>query len=206
MPGDTERQVVRTGDRPVWRLLVEPAIPVIAMAEVVHVIRRDVVDIALFAGTAVVIVADRLRPARRPASPAQLARWALVAAGCVAYTVLVAPMSRTGWPLRVVLVVPGLLAAVTVLRRAVSPLEQASPGPPRGWWVWPALFVVGCLWELAAFAQQPDAQTPSYEHPTLSTFAEPWLAMPASRAVTAALWLAAGWWLVRRIVAGRVRR
>jgi hypothetical protein len=210
MSGEAEREAVWTGDRPVRRVLLEPAIPVIVLATIVHVIRRDLVDIALFSGTAILIVADRLRttdpPGRSGGPPGRVpVRRAAVVGGCVGYAVLVGPMSRTGWPLRVALIVPGLVAVVSVLRRGTTPREQRVPGPPRGWWVWPALFVVGCLWELAAFVQQPDAQTGSYEHPTLSTFGEPLLAMPLPRAIVAALWLAAGWWLVRRIVVGRER-
>jgi hypothetical protein len=102
--------------------------------------------------------------------------------------------------------VPGLVALGAVWQVGRSPLQLAPPpdrARGRGWLTWPVLLVVGCLFELTNFALQPDPQTDSYAHPTVSAIVDPLLGWPPARAVVAAVWLAIGFWLVRTIVRGR---
>jgi hypothetical protein len=201
-PGRDCPALERPRARNVWR---EPTIWILVAATTVHVIRENVVDIVVFAGTAVLVVVDSRRDDLHPMPLVDRFRRPLVAAVCAAYGLLVLPLSRTGWALPLSLALPGLVALALVWRVGRSPLELAS-GPNlargRGWLAWPVVLVVGCLFELFNFVLQPDPQTDSYAHPTISALVDPMLGWPLSRAVAAALWLAIGIWLVTAIGRG----
>jgi hypothetical protein len=186
----------------VWR---EPTIWFVLAATCVHVIRQNVVDVLVFSGTAVLIVVDGRRHDTHPVPVVDRVRTPLIAVVCAAYLLLVLPLSRTAWPLAAAVVVPGLLALAAVWRVGRSPLQLASRpdrGLGRAWLSWPVLLVVGCLFELVNFALQPNPQTDSYAHPTISALVDPLLGWAPARAVVAAVWLAIGFWLVRTIVRG----
>lgn len=193
---------------PFWRVLLEPAIPIIVLAGCAHVARRNADDIVYFFGTVVLILLDRLwtgtafgragRTVRMPSTGAFLA-------GSAVYAVALAQAPRDGWVSMLGLAVPGVLAAWFILGTQASPLSVPAAqdhDPGHGWLVWPALGVLACLWELASFVQQPDTQTASFSHPTLSSVIDPLVANPAPRALLLVGWLLTGWWLVRVIVTG----
>ncbi|MGZ6785739.1 MAG: hypothetical protein ACXVEL_05270 [Nocardioidaceae bacterium] len=182
------------------RVLLEPALWAVLGAGIAHVVRQNYVDIATFFGIAAVIVADafRVRPRVRPFGTGWTRRAML--AVCVAYALLVLPLARSGLALQLVLAVPGAVALWLVWRVGRSSLQDAEPTGRTGYrWLWPSVLVVGCLFELYNFVLQPNAQTDSFQHPTLSAIGTPLLAWPVSRAVVAGLWLAIGFWLLRAI-------
>ncbi len=188
------------------RPLREPTFWFLLVAAVVHVVRQNLFDVVLFVGTAVLILVDARGSGRdRPLPGWFSARVAAVA--CTAFALLVLPMARTGWPLRVAIGVPGVLALVVVLRsgRALAGDRPEQDSPARvspderrghGWLAWPALLVAGCAFELFNFVNQPDPQTDSRTHPTLSALVDPLLQGSVARAAAAALWLAVGFWLL----------
>ncbi|WP_153503523.1 hypothetical protein [Cumulibacter manganitolerans] len=175
----------------------DPTVPILLITLLVHVVRQDVVDIAVFAGVVALIAVDHARPVpvvdvRWPAVP-----WWGVAACCVTIgAVGVLPIGST--PVRIMLVAIGLLAAVAVLT-APRGAPGAGPDVAARWWAWPAVLVLLALIELVSFLLQPDPQTGSYANPTLSTLLDPVLAEPAARLVALTLWSASGWWLLRTI-------
>ncbi len=63
---------------------------------------------------------------------------------------------------------------------------------------WAGVLVGGGVWELAALLQQPSLTVTSRQHPTLSALTDPVLASAPGRSAALGLWLALGWWLVRR--------
>ena len=194
-----------------WQVLREPAIPIILVAGLVHIARRNAADIAIFFGTAGIILADRrwnrcstagLSP-RRSMSSGLPIRAAVV--GCLGYAGVLAFFPRDGWVSLVGLAIPGVVALTAILSQPDSPLSRgAEPldAPASGWRWWPALGVAGCLWELTSFFQQPNSQTDSFRHPTLSSVLDPVLADPLPRALATWCWLLVGGWLVRNIIAG----
>jgi hypothetical protein len=116
-------------------------------------------------------------------------RWAAVSA-----FVLVMALTR-GLTLPPTLVV---CAAGTVMWA----IGRYSPQPARpdvgdvavgGLVLWAALFVILCLWELAAFLLGNDEA-----HPTFSMLADPVLSFPPTRALAGFGWLAWGWYLLSR--------
>ena len=182
-----------------WRVVTEPTVVAILLATIAHVARRNVSDIVLFLGTAGVIAADRIgvfRDSRRLELP--VLRRGIVVAAAFGYGLLVLPLARAGALMRLVLAVPGVAALLVLLlgRSATRP----APPPGRGWVVWPALLVFGCLFELANFLAQPDGTTPNHAHPVLSDIVEPWLASGPARAVFCAAWLFIGWRLLHALL------
>lgn len=199
-----------SGSRPAR--LLDPTLLILLAALAVHVVRRNVFDIIVFAGTIILILIDRqLRPGtgasvpgrrssgRRPPgrwSPARI-RWWTVATLALLFGAVVGSLQPAGVPERIALAVPGLVAALLVTLRG----RADRPRPIGRWWAaWPALLILAALIELSSFLQQPDPQTGSYRHPTLSTLIEPLLDAPVVRAGALMVWLAAGWWLVRAVV------
>jgi hypothetical protein len=170
---------------------------VVLLASAVHLVRRNLVDLAVFLGVAALMV---LEPrVRRPSRgrPAWLDRRALAGTVAAALAVLVWVPGRSSPVVQAALALVGLVALGLLLRagpRRSGPTPR--PAAPR-WWVWAALLLAGSGLELANFLSQRDAQTDNLDHPTLSTVVEPMLAGPWPRAGAAAVWLLVGWWLVR---------
>lgn len=199
---------------PVRATLREPAVAILVLAGLVQVDRGYAVDILLFFGTVVLIVADAPRWRRRlvsaePLVPPRPER-AVVAALAVGYALLVGPLPRHSAWLQLAMAAPGAIAVWIVVRPVrdrdapATGCRVAEPGrvtEPRRWWIWPALGLVLALLELGAFLSQPNARTNVFAHPTVSTTIEPWLDVVPLRMLALALWLGIGWWLIRRVVA-----
>jgi len=146
----------------------------------------------------------QLATARAPAVTAPagaLRRWvagaALLVAG-VLYARVVGTFSRYSWPATAAVV---SLGVVVVLIGWHGPLRvRPSRGrlPVVGTALWAVVLVLGCLWELAALLRQPSLTATSYAHPTISALTDPVLASSGGRSAVLAVWLAIGWYLVRR--------
>lgn len=129
--------------------------------------------------------------------PAALVVIAAITASA-AYAVIVGSFGRYSWPATVAVVGLGVGA---VLLGWHGPLRRRpDPGklPRGGALAWGGVLVAGSLWELWALLHQPSLTTSSYDHPTISTLTDPVLATMPGRAGVLALWLALGWYLVRR--------
>jgi hypothetical protein len=211
-----------------WRVLREPTVPILLLACVVHAVRRNLFDLLLFGGTAALIVIDSWRAGPGPVTRATRRSpiWATLAV--LAFAVLAGPLAQSGTGIRVVLVAVGLVSlALVVMVRAPSTAPVVGPGelePDRGrgagstrggktgrdpgpgsgslggWWVWAALGALACLWELTSFAIQQADPASDAAQPTASDLIGPLLGSCPGRMVFLALWAAAGWWLLRRMV------
>lgn len=184
------------------RTLRDPVFLALLVTALVHVVRQNVLDTVLFLGMCGVILLEQATPARRrpPSLPAPPA--VQVLAVCLVYGVLMWPLAQGGWPMRVLVALPGLAALALVLRAGpgVRPADEEGE-PPSGWWVWPLVLVVAGVFELGNFLSQGGSPDANPNHPTLTAVIEPLFTGATFRAVFAALWLAAGVWLVRAIVA-----
>ncbi len=121
----------------------------------------------------------------------------LVVLGAVVYAVLVGGFARYSWPATVAVIVPGAAAIVVAWRSPASPATAVAP-EPIGALAWASLFAALGLFELTNLLLQPSLTTDSYAHPTLSVLTDPLLATHPGRSVGFLLWLAGGWFLVRR--------
>ncbi len=111
---------------------------------------------------------------------------------------MVGSFARYSWP--ATLAVAGLAAAVVITgwRRPPRPRDVPAPLPRRGTGLWVGLLVAAGVWELVAYFQQPSLTAISYAHPTISALVDPLLVSHPGRAGALAVWLAIGWFLVRR--------
>lgn len=196
-----------------WRSLRQPTVAILLLASVVHVVRRDLFDLLLFSGTAVLILldagrADRLaRAGDDDAAPTEwrrTTRW-VIAAGVALFAMLAAVPSPASLGAVLVLALIGLAALVLVLvrppRAVAAPAAQASRGKLPGWQVWAVIGVAACLWELASFISQQVWPAGEDAHPAVSDLVGPLLTGWPGRAVFLLLWAGAGWWLLRQWIA-----
>ena len=63
---------------------------------------------------------------------------------------------------------------------------------------WGTLLIAASLWELTALLEQPNIETSSYAHPTISTLTDPLLSTAPGRSVALIGWIALGAYLVDR--------
>ena len=139
-------------------------------------------------------------PAPAPPSQGPAVPWRspLVLLAGMVYVVLVAGFARYSMPATLAVWAPAAAGVAVGWRRPTSDGPDPAPVPAAGAAVWAAVFVALGLWELAALLLQPSLTTDSWAHPTISVLLDPILATHPGRAVVLSLWLASGWWLLRR--------
>jgi hypothetical protein len=145
---------------------------------------------------------DAMRPARgavpapAPSSRGRAGPWRspMVLLGGVVYVVLVAGFARYSLPATLAVWAPAAAGVAVAWRRPVTDGPDPAPVPAAG----AVVFVALALWELAALLLQPSLTTDSWAHPTISVLLDPILATHLGRTVVLSLWLASGWWLLRR--------
>lgn len=184
-------------------LLREPALPIVLLASLAMIDRRYLPDIALFVGTAALIVTDSGRWRDRVASaepdpvPARHLFTAALAAAAVAAAMSGLP--RTSPLTDTVFAAIGLTALLLAWNAGPGRRPGTEPPAPARWRVWPGLAVALALAEFWSFLHQPAPMVDSPQHPTVSTVVEPGLDEWTARAVALWVWLMCGWWLLRRI-------
>lgn len=201
------------------RVLREPTVPILLAASVAHVVRRNVFDLVVFAGTAMVIVIDSRRratvtgDARGWSANGLRSRTWLAVAGMTLLAAIAALAPPASFWARLVMVVVGLIALAIVLRqprrargRRVHDDQTDPSGQLAGWPVWAAIGVAACLWELASFIAQQVWPADEDEHPAVSDLVGPLLETWLGRAIFLLLWAGAGWWLLRELSGGAARR
>lgn len=156
-------------------------------------------------------LAARAAPAGSPAEePAKQSAWrlrsrpprlrlvAVGSAAAVVYALTVGSFTRYSWPATAGVV--GIGASVVVVGWGGPTRHRPIPAKFTriGVFTWRALFVVACLWELAALLMQPNIETSSYAHPTISTLTDPLLASAPGRIIALLGWIALGAYLVER--------
>lgn len=171
---------------------------------------KAVYALLLFA-VAVLVVRDAVRDARGVPPPASVpllgpapsgrrARWrALAGAGTLLlYATVVGAFTRYSWPATVAVLVPAVAGLAVGWRGPLRPAPCPDPPHPAGVRAWVMLFVAAGLWELSALLQQPTLRQPSAAHPTVSTLMDTVLATHLGRTAVLMVWLAVGWFLLRR--------
>jgi hypothetical protein len=193
---DPEVAPAPTRRRPPWRDL---PILIIIIAGLFHFGRGAEVDGLVFVVIGIALVIAELRDRRETGPPARepLGTWWLMVAAvaCVGFGLVVGQWELASPGVIFAIAVPGLLI-LPLAWRVGPPSEERAPGPK---WVWAGVMVLVCLWELISFLSQPDPQTDSYDHPTLSAILNPMFQHEPFRVVVLAAWLAIGFWLARRL-------
>jgi hypothetical protein len=116
----------------------------------------------------------------------------------VVYSLTFGSFERYSWPATAGVV--GVGASAVVVSWGGPLRRRAVPGKfsPSAIFTWTTLLVLAGIWELIALLGQPNIETGSYAHPTISTLTDPLLAHPLGRAFALLAWLGLGFFLVER--------
>lgn len=134
-----------------------------------------------------------------PAPPAP--GWRLTPAlilGGALYALVAGAFARYTWPATVAVACPAAAGIAIAWRVPVREAARSARIGPLGLAAWAAVFVAAGVWELIALLLQPSLDSSTDAHPTISALADPLLASHPGRSVALALWLASGWFLLRR--------
>lgn len=186
-----------------WHVLREPTVPILLLASIVHVVRRDLFDFVLFVGTAGLIVIDSRRsPAAAAPAWRGISRGWLRAVVIVLVAAVVALAPPASVATRGAVMACGLVAVIVVMLPAQGRGGLPPSAPLRGWGVWATIGVITCLWELNSFIAGLLWPDDGANHPAVTDLVGPQLTGWSGRVVFLMLWLAAGWWLIRALLAG----
>lgn len=139
------------------------------------------------------------RPAWRPRVGRPPLRHVVIGlAGATVYSLTVGSFTRYSWPATAGVV--GLGAGVVVIGWGGPTRQREIPRKFERTAIltWGSLLVAGGLWELAALLGQPDFETSSYAHPTISTLTDPLLSSSLGRSVALLGWIILGAFLAER--------
>lgn len=130
--------------------------------------------------------------------PPRLRLVAIGSAAAVIYALTVGSFTRYSWPATAGVV--GIGASVVVVGWGGPTRQRQIPAKFTriGAFTWGTLFVTACLWELTALLMQPNIETSSQAHPTISTLSDPLLASAPGRTIALLGWIALGAYLVER--------
>ncbi|WP_020659768.1 hypothetical protein [Amycolatopsis benzoatilytica] len=185
-------------DYPQSRLIVDLPVAGLFIASLAHWIRDAPADgVVFFAAAAVLLFTERhgIAPDALLAPPVRLPAASLIAA--VALVALV--FGRHTVPMSLTVVAIGASALVLEWR---DPSLPSQPVPRRGW-VWVALAISWCLWELVSFIYEQAAGGLSLTHPTMSDLVDPMLDLRVVQALALGVWVAAGLAMLRAAAAAR---
>ncbi|WP_328609790.1 hypothetical protein OG943_11895 [Amycolatopsis sp. NBC_00345] len=184
------------------RLAVDLPVAGLVIAALAHWIRGAPADALIFFAAAVLLLfterhgAAGLGDSAMLGAPARLPGLSLVVA--VALVALV--FGRETVPMLLTVSAIGLGALVLEWREPSVP--ATDPAPRRGW-VWVAVAVGWCVWELVSFVYEQAAGGLSLTHPTMSDLVDPMLDNRVVQALALGVWAAAGLAMLRAAAARR---
>jgi hypothetical protein len=173
-------------------------------------VKGELADGYLMTEPATQVLARPTAPSDQAGGPAQPSVWRLragppplrrVAIGsvlAVIYALTVGSFTRYSWPATAGVV--GVGASVVVVAWGGPTRTRHIPGkfPRIAVITWGSLLVAAGMWELAALLEQPNIETGSYAHPTISVLTDPLLSTAPGRSLALLGWLALGAYLVER--------
>jgi hypothetical protein len=213
LPDDTRANAPHDHHRRVAisRAIRDPVIVVLALAGIFDGLAGNPVHAVLLIGVALLLgfgadfeigsetvqeIDERWRTVRAGdrAEDTRVAFVAVVIA--VLYGAVFGGFERYSWPATLAVIVPGVVGLLVAWNDDPGP--EAPPISHRGTLAWATVFVALGVWELTNLLLQPSLQEGSYAHPTLSTLMDPILSVHVGRSIALVIWLALGWYLVRR--------
>jgi hypothetical protein len=170
-------------------------IMVLALTGLVQVIRAQPFDALFFAAVVAVTTLDATGILTASTPSRRFSTRLLVVVGAAA-AIAIGLLPRHGLAMVILMLLLG--AAVFVVGWPGSRERIGwAPGIRTLARCWGIILVIGCLWELFAFILSLVA--PRAPAPALSDLLDPMLADRLGQAVFAALWVALGIWLMRRV-------
>lgn len=192
----------------------QPIVAILLLISLFTLLSGKPLDALLLALVAIALAWDAGLHARQPSptasAPAQPGAWrlrsrpprlrlvAIGSAAAVVYALTVGSFTRYSWPATAGVV--GIGASVVVAGWGGPTRQRQIPAKFTriGAVTWGILFLIACLWELTALLMQPNIETSSYAHPTISTLSDPLLASAPGRTIALLGWIALGAYLVER--------
>lgn len=178
-------------------LTVDLPVIALALAAIAHWIRGAPADALIFLAVLLVLLITE-RPRTEPAElgePFRVPGFAVVAAG-----LLVLAFGRDSVPVAIAISVIGLVALRAEWRDPSLPVDR--PVPHRAW-LWSAVALSWCAWELLSFGYEQAAGGLSLTHPTMSDLVDPLLTHRWVQALAITGWLAAGLAMLRAAATAR---
>ncbi|HEY3469934.1 MAG TPA: hypothetical protein VGL47_32715 [Amycolatopsis sp.] len=174
-------------------------LPVVALtlAAVAHWIRGAPADALIFLAVTLLLLVTE-RPGATEAElgePFHVPGFAVVAAG-----LLVLAFGRDSVPVAVAISAIGLVALFAEWRDPSLPVDRPVP---RRAWLWSAVALAWCAWELLSFVYEQAAGGLSLTHPTMSDLVDPLLTSRIVQALAITGWLAAGLAMLRAAATAR---
>jgi len=179
------------------RLIDLPTVA-LALAALAHWIRGAEPDALIFlVVTLALLITERGRTSEKSVvgQPFQVPGYSVLAAA-----LLVLAFGRDSVPVAVAISAIGLAAVVTEWR---DPSLRPDRPVPRRSWLWSAVGLSWCLWELVSFVYEQAAGGLSLTHPTMSDLVDPLLTSRLAQAAAITGWLAAGLAMLRAAAAAR---
>lgn len=178
-------------------LTVDLPVIALALAAIAHWIRGAPADALIFLAVTLVLLVTE-RPKANEAEfgePFRVPGFAVVAAG-----LLVLAFGRDSVPVAVAISAIGVVALFAEWRDPSLPEDR--PVPHRAW-LWSAVALSWCAWELLSFVYEQAAGGLSTTHPTMSDLVDPLLTSRWVQALAITGWFAAGLAMLRAAAAAR---
>jgi len=178
-------------------LTVDLPVVALTLAAIAHWIRGAPADALIFlAVTLVLLITERPREETGElAEPFRVPGFAVVAAG-----LLVLAFGRDSVPVAIAISAIGLVALFAEWRDPSLPVDRPVP---RRAWLWSAVALSWCGWELLSFVYEQAAGGLSLTHPTMSDLVDPLLTSRIVQALAITGWLAAGLAMLRAAATAR---
>ncbi|WP_409464514.1 hypothetical protein [Amycolatopsis sp. GA6-003] len=185
-------------DYPVPRPAVDLPVAALLIASLAHWIRDAPADGVIFFAAALLLIFTERRPA--PADVLLAPAIRLPSASLIVAVSLVALVfGRQTVPMFLAITAIGIGALVVEWR---DPSLPPQPVPRRGW-LWVALAISWCVWELVSFVYEQAAGGLSLTHPTMSDLVDPMLDNRVVQALALGVWVAGGLAMLRAAAAAR---
>lgn len=153
-------------------------------------------DAIYFSSIVAILLIDgrKLFPFEFPMKPK--VKSVMVAAGATALAITLTFLPRRSEFAIALMIAIFLIALALVWYRDAGPETKKTPALIRSKWLWFAIVVAACLWELTSYIRS-DMVGDSTAYPTVSILMGPLMNDPIGRGLFVSVWLLIGFWLFR---------
>jgi hypothetical protein len=175
---------------------LNPWAPMFAFVALFQFLRGANFDAIYFSFIVAILLIDgrKLFPFEFPGKPK--ANSLFLAAGAIGLAITLTALPRRSEIAISLMVVIFLIAMALVWYKDAGPESRRTPELIRSKWLWFAVVIAACLWELTSYIRSDMVGDP-LAYPTVSILMGPIMNDPIGRGVFVAVWLLIGFWLFR---------